>query len=453
MAAQIRYINKISEICKELDNATHCPVCRKPSQARSVLYLEAHLFHIHKIFTMEGNFIWEDESDGSLWRYFTHEQKYIANCKICGRDICVYYKSYLQRHLNRHIKVMDKIREKINRCSRLSQHFTIDTENFKTNCKHCSWSIDTFDGRMPCEEQLIIHQTMCRNINEHSESDGGTGHYNVDATIQQPVTTENDASTSFHNDRHERRSENQEDQQSADIMAAQILYIKNIWEVCDKLPPKKGIYCYYCPKLLKVSAVSIEAHLFHMHNIFTTEGNFIWKDEIRNCSPWRYFTHDQKYIPNCIICGEAVRVYYKNHLERHLNRHIKMMDKIREKMYNCSVLSQHFTVDTENFKTNCKHCSWSIDTFDGRMQCEEHLKFHRAKCRNINKHSESDGKTGHYNVNATIQQPVTAGNYASTSFHNDRHERRSENQEDQQRPNHSRQQGSRMPKEIWRPYL
>ncbi|XP_071629824.1 uncharacterized protein [Temnothorax longispinosus] len=66
---------------------------------------------------------------------------------------------------------------------------------------------------------LQIHQAKCRNINEHSESDGGTGHYNVDATIQQPVTTENDASTSFHNDRHERVSENQEDQQRYAVIA------------------------------------------------------------------------------------------------------------------------------------------------------------------------------------------------------------------------------------------
>ncbi|TGZ54444.1 hypothetical protein DBV15_12934, partial [Temnothorax longispinosus] len=67
---------------------------------------------------------------------------------------------------------------------------------------------------MNYENKLMFHQAMCRNINKHSESDGGTGHYNVvDATIQQPVTVENYASTSFHNDRHERRSENQEDQQ------------------------------------------------------------------------------------------------------------------------------------------------------------------------------------------------------------------------------------------------
>ncbi|XP_071581186.1 uncharacterized protein [Temnothorax nylanderi] len=454
MAAQILYINNILEVCSKIPLKTgiYCYCCEKPLN-RSELYVEAHLFHTHNIFTEEGNFIWKDETlYGSPWRYFTHAQKYIANCRICRRDVSVFYKSNLENHLNRHIKVMDKIREKINGCSGLSQHFTVDTENFKTNCKHCSWSIVTLDGRMQFEDELKFHQAKCRNINEHSESDGGTGYYNVDATIQQPVTAENYASTSFHNDRHERDSENQEDQQSADIMA-QILYIKNIWEVCDKLPPKKGIYCYYCRKPVNGSAVSVEAHLFHVHKIFTTEGNFIWKDERRNCSPWRYFTHKQKYIANCIICGRDICVYYKGHLQNHLNRHIEMIDKIREEINRCSGLSQHFTVDTENFKTNCKHCSWSIDTFDGRMQFEDQLKFHQAKCRNINEHSESDGgRTGHYNVDATIQQPVTAENYASTSFHNDRHERGSENQEDQQRFNHSGQQGSRMPYEIWKPY-
>ncbi|XP_071629692.1 uncharacterized protein [Temnothorax longispinosus] len=67
--------------------------------------------------------------------------------------------------------------------------------------------------------------------------------------------------------------------------------------------------------------------------------------------------------------------------------------------------------------------------------------------------SENQEDQQRYAVIATIQQPVTAENYASTSFHNDRHGRGSENQEDQQRSNHSRQQESRMPKEIWKPYL
>ncbi|XP_024885084.1 uncharacterized protein LOC112463120, partial [Temnothorax curvispinosus] len=220
-------------------------------------------------------------------------------------------------------------------------------------------------------------------------------------------------------------------------MAAQIRHIKNIWEECSTLPNCSDIQCDNCKQVFKKRGeLYVEAHLFHSHNTFTTEGNFIWKAET-NDSPWRYFTHErleQKYTPNCIICGKGVRVYYKSHLDSHLDRHIKALDKTREEINRCSGLSQHFTVDTENFKTNCKHCSWFIETFDGRMHnLTQILTIHQAECPNINEHSESDGGTGHYNVDATIQQPVTTENDASTSFHNDRHERVSENQEDQQR--------------------
>ncbi|XP_071569549.1 uncharacterized protein [Temnothorax nylanderi] len=187
---------------------------------------------------------------------------------------------------------------------------------------------------------------------------------------------------------------------------------------CDKIEDhseRKGKYrqCKKCSKAY-ADKIKMESHLFHKHNIFTTQSRFIWRDSLVK----QYFTPERnKYFAKCTICTSQ-RVYKinsKDNLLRHLEqKHGDKLDKIEEEITNSWVL-KHFRIDSSLRRSFCREerCKFICRTVHGI----NFLKSHLNKDHRISEHSESDRGTRSYNVDATIQQPVAEGSYASTSSH------------------------------------
>ncbi|XP_071565536.1 uncharacterized protein [Temnothorax nylanderi] len=190
-------------------------------------------------------------------------------------------------------------------------------------------------------------------------------------------------------------------------------YCNTIWEHCERVKPeekkkyKGNTRCKQC-KESSSDMQYLEAHLYHAHKIHTTEGNFIWGDSIVE----RYFRREHKYIAKCNECGLVLHVYEKSKLLDHLELHPDILNTIQNEITS-SWLNDHFRIDTESGEAHCIHKCFSFKIVNGI----DFFKKHLAVSHWIKEHSESGRGTRSYNVEATIQQPVAEGSYASTSTH------------------------------------
>jgi len=172
------YFTYISKKCVE------CNMCNVTLASATTTNLKYHLNNIHEIYDDKDELIWKAETDNEIWKYFSKQDKYGAQCNVAECKTLVYNANKIYNvleHLNKFHNDIIKAKQGEIAGTWLSSHFK--NVGYYAVCKHCHCNINIFREANTLKHHLLsVH-----NINKYTRCKEETRVNNADGITQKFV--------------------------------------------------------------------------------------------------------------------------------------------------------------------------------------------------------------------------------------------------------------------------